>query len=117
MVTKKVNFTTLLFLLLWVEFNANLSAGARLLSVHNTNDNTVLMPSSLPTASIKRFSKLTQRRLSTSKHSPGVGHMQIQYSPTINVVLKSRHSHGVNHMPAGKRKRVLKSAPSPGVGN
>eukprot|EP01018_Ginkgo_biloba_P015229 Gb_22640 [translate_table: standard] len=127
MVMKKANFTTLLLLLLWVEFNANLSAGARLLLVTNTNDNYVLIPSSLttfdpqhekigrPPASIKRFFKLTQRRLSRSTHSPGVGHMQIRYSPTINGVLKSRHSHGVGHMQVGKGKRVLKSVLSPGV--
>eukprot|EP01018_Ginkgo_biloba_P015226 Gb_22637 [translate_table: standard] len=63
----------------------------------------------------KGYAMINQQRLSRSKHSPAVGHMQVQYSPTINGVLKSRQSPGVGRMQ--KRKRVLKSVPSPGVGH
>jgi len=61
-------------------------------------------------------SMVTEQRLSTSKRSPGVGHMQMvrPKSQTINgEKLKSHHSNGDDK----RNKRKLRSTPSPGVGH
>jgi len=76
-----------------------------------------LMPEGGPRLKVNSV-QITEQRLSTSSHSPGVGHMQMvrHKTETRNAdIFKSHHSNGDDHLQQNKRK--LGSTPSPGVGH
>jgi len=74
-----------------------------------------LMPEGGPRLKVNSV-QITEQRLSTSSHSPGVGHMQMvrHKIETRNAdIFKSHHSNGDDK----RNKRKLRSTSSPGVGH
>ena len=62
-------------------------------------------------------SMVTQRRLSSSSNSPGVGHMQMTRRKSEDI-MKSHQSHGEDQVKQKRKtKRKLGSSPRPGDGN